>query len=156
MRGYVLLFGSCCALVAASPLHAGGTSATLEVSFTILPGCVVGTAPLAFAASAGAHAEAEAAIDIRCSAETGVAVSLDDGRNAAGTARRLTSGMGVAVPYAIYSDPARTRRWDERPILADAAPDRPLRLVAYGRIERGDTGVPPGDYRDSVTITVAF
>lgn len=156
MRGYLSLFGSCCALVAASPVRAGGVSATLEVSLTVLPGCVVGAAPLAFTAPAGMRAEAEAAIDIRCSARTGVAVSLDRGRNAAGAARRLASGTGIGVPYAIYSDQARTRRWDDGAILGDAAPDRPLRLVAYGRIEPDDTEIPPGDYRDSVTVTVGF
>lgn len=157
MRGSAIFSGSMCglSLIFSSPLHAGSASGTLEVSLTVLPGCSVTAAPLAFTARAGSAAEAEAPIDVRCSAQTGVEVSLDRGRHAVGALRRMVSETGEPVPYAIYSDPARTREWDGS---ADATvtPDRALRLVAYGRLEAHASAVPVGEYRDSVTVTVAF
>ena len=158
MRGPAIFPGSVCGLLlmSSAPVHAGTGSATLEVSLTVLPGCSVTAAPLTFVARAGEGADAEAPIEVRCSAETGVAVSLDGGRNASGGERRLASAAGAMVPYAIYADAARKRAWAGLPIVGDAAPNRPLRLMTYGRVERSDSNVPVGEYRDSVTVTVAF
>jgi spore coat protein U-like protein len=158
MRGFAILSGSVCAglLSVATPLHAGSTSGTLDVSLTVLPGCSVSAAPLAFSARAGVAAEADAAIEVRCSAQTGVAVSLDHGRHAAGSQRRLASETGGSVPYAIYTDAARLQAWDADAVIGEVSPGQALRLVAYGRIEPRATAVPVGEYRDSVTVTVAF
>ena len=81
-------------------------------------------APLAFVAEAGTGSEAEATIDVRCAGDTSVSLSLDKGMNAAGAQRRLMSESGTAVPYAIYTDPARTRRWEGEPLSTDT-PVRP-------------------------------
>jgi spore coat protein U-like protein len=143
-------------LAASSPVSARTATGAIEVSLTVLPGCSVSTTPLAFAARAGSAAEAEAAIDVRCSAETGVAVSLDQGRHATGSQRRLASDAGGSVAYQIYSDAARSQAWNGSPIPGDVRPDSALRLVAYGRIEPRDSRVAVGEYRDSVTVTVAF
>jgi spore coat protein U-like protein len=144
------------ALATGAPLRAGSASATLEVSYVVQPGCSVSAGPLAFTGSAGSRAEAEAAIDVRCSCETAVAVSLDQGRHAAGSQRRLASESGVTVAYQIYSDAARTQAWGGSAIARDAGPDGALRMIAYGRIESRDAGTGAGEYRDSVTVTVAF
>lgn len=100
------------ALACSASARANTVSGTLDVSLRILPGCSVSAAPLAFVAEAGASAEAEATIDVRCAGDTRVSLSLDRGMNAAG--------------------------------------------VAYGRIEARGTAVATGDYRDTVTVTVAF
>lgn len=156
MRALALLPVSWWLLAASSPLHAGTATGTLEVSFSVLPACAVSAAPLAFVAPAGAAAEAEAQIVVRCTAETAVEVSLGRGLHGTATGRRLANANGAAVPYAIYRDPARTRPWEAAGIVAGAAPGRALILTAYGRIEPADSAVPAGDYRDSVIITVDF
>ena len=86
-------------------------------------------------AGAGSAAEPEAAIDVRCSAETGVEVSLDHGRHAAGSQRRLASEAGGSVPYTIYTDAARSQAWDAAAVIGKVEPEQALRLIAYGRIE---------------------
>lgn len=158
MRGPTVLSSSMCGLMlaASSPTQAGSVSSTLEVSLTVLPGCSVSAAPLAFVTRAGRAAEAEAAIDVACSEETGVAVSLDAGRHPAGGARRLANPAGTTIPYAIYADAARTSRWQGAPITGQAGPDRPLALTAFGRVGAADTEGAAGEYRDTVTVTVAF
>jgi spore coat protein U-like protein len=158
MRGFVILSGCLGAAASATavPVQAGTASATLEVSFTVLPSCSLSAEPLAFAGRAGSPAEAEAAIDVRCTSATVVAVALDQGRHAAGSQRRLVSQAGQPVPYAIYSDAARSHEWSASSVAGEVSPDRALRLVAYGRIEPGDTLVAAGGYSDSVTVTVAF
>ena len=144
------------ALACAASARANTVSGTLDVSLRILPGCSVSAAPLAFVAEAGASAEAEATIDVRCAGDTRVSLSLDRGMNAAGAQRQLVSETGTAVPYAIYADPARTRRWEGEQLSTGTGEDGALQLVAYGRIEARDTAVATGDYRDTVTVTVAF
>jgi spore coat protein U-like protein len=158
MQGHAIFSGSVCVplLVFASPLSAATTSAAIDVSLVVLPGCSVSATPLTFAARTGAPAEAQAAIDVTCSGDTGVAVSLDAGRYPADGHRRLASDTGTHVSYAIYSDAARTRQWQDTAVAGRAAPGSALRLVAYGRIEGRDTAVPVGIYRDSVTVTVEF
>ncbi|GGD89304.1 hypothetical protein GCM10011515_06240 [Tsuneonella deserti] len=128
----------------------------MEVSFKVLPGCNVTAQSLAFAARAGSGAEAEASIDVTCSAESGVQVSLDNGRNASDGVRRMASTTGAMVPYEIYQDAGRTRRWQNVAVRSVAGPDAPLRIIAFGRIEPDGSAVPVGEYRDSVTVTVAF
>lgn len=135
---------------------AGSASGTLEVSLQVLPGCSVSAAPLAFAAQAGATSEAEAPINVRCAGDTSVALSLDGGQHSAGTQRRLVSDSGAAVPYEIYSDPARTRSWQDRPLRTGTGPDGTVQVVAYGRVEGRDSAVATGTYRDTVTVTLAF
>jgi spore coat protein U-like protein len=147
---------SACAVASGAPLRAGTAAATLDVSYVVLPGCSVRAGPLAFTGSAGLQAEAEAAIDVRCSSETAVAVSLDSGRHAEGSQRRLASESGVTVDYHIYTDAARTQAWNASAIARQAGPDGGLRMTAYGRIESRDAGADAGEYRDSVTVTVAF
>lgn len=158
MRGPAIFPGSMCGLllVLAAPAQAGTASGTLPVILTVLPGCAVSAAPLAFTAAGGRAAEADAPIEVRCSSETGIEVWLDEGQHAVGGRRRLADEGGAAVPYAIYTDPARTRLWTGSPIMARAGPLQALRLVAYGRIEPTATAVRAGEYRDTVAITVAF
>ncbi len=153
-----MLFAVLCgvALGCSASASAGTASGTLDVSLKILPGCSVTAAPLAFVAEAGATAQAEAPIDVRCAGNTSVALSLDSGMNAVGGQRQLISEGGTAVPYAIYSDPARTRSWQGEPVRTDTGDDGVLRLVAYGRVEARDTAVATGDCRDTVTVTLAF
>ena len=158
MRGRAIFSGSMCVplLVFASPLSAATTSSAMDVSLVVLPGCSISATPLTFAARSGASAEAEAAIDVSCSGDIEVAVSLDAGRDPADGHRRLASDTGRHVNYTIYSDAARTRQWQDAAVAGRAAPGSALRLVAYGRIEGHDTVVPVGTYRDSVTVTVEF
>ena len=136
--------------------RAGTASGTLDVSLRILPGCSVTASPLAFVAEAGTTAEAEAPIDVRCAGDTSVALSLDTGLNAAGAQRRLVSETGSAVAYTIYTDPARTRTWQDEQLRTETGEDGMLQLIAYGRIDGRDTAVASGDYRDTVTVTLAF
>ncbi len=139
-----------------SAAHAGTTSSTLEVTFTVRPACNVTVAPLAFAATAGSTAEAQAPIEVACTTNADVQVLLDSGAHAAGNQRRMTADTGQSVPYAIYSDAARTQGWDAGPVVGPVAPDQALQLVAYGRVEAEHSAVDAGEYRDSVTVTVIF
>lgn len=156
VRSIVLAALCGAALVPSTPAWGGTASGTLDVSLRVLPGCSVTAAPLAFVAEAGADSEAEAPIDVQCAGNTSVALSLDSGINALGAQRQLVNESGTTVPYAIYTDPARTRSWQGEQIRTDTGEDGLLQLVAYGRIEARDTAVAVGDYRDTVTVTLTF
>lgn len=155
MRAY-LMFGAM-ALGAAGPAHAQGASAAMPVSLTIEQSCRVEASPLAFVGKSGAVLAAQSEVAVACTADTGVSVALDDGRNAADSTRRLTDDAGAFVPYAIFVDSAGTRAWGagEAAVTGTVAGGADLRLTAYGRVET-DRLLAAGTYRDTVTVTITF
>ncbi len=150
-----IVFFSLC-LLAAAPAHGETVTGTIPVSLTVLPACRVETAPLTFTATPGSDAAAQTPIEVACSSDTAVALSLDSGQNALGGRRHLSGAGGAVVPDKLYTDAAGTRAWGGVAINADVAAGQPLALLAYGRIEGPATLVAAGEYRDTVTVTLAF
>ena len=155
MRAYPT-FGAM-ALALAGPAHAQSASASMPVSLRVEQSCRVEASPLAFAGDAGASLAAQSEVAVACTADTGVSVALDDGRNAVGATRRLADENGTSVPYAIFVDPAGTRAWGtgEAAVTGNVASGEDFRLTAYGRVET-DRLLAAGTYRDTVTVTVSF
>ncbi len=160
MRAY-LMFGSMAlgsmALAVAGPAHAQGTSAAIPVSLSVEQSCRVQASPLAFSGTSGTILAAQSEVAVGCTADTGVSVALDDGRNAVGATRRLADETGGFVPYAIFVDSAGTRAWGagEAAVTGTVAGGADLRLTAYGRVAT-DRLPAAGTYRDTVTVTVSF
>lgn len=155
MRAYLTL--GVLALAVAGPARAQGASAAMPVSLRVEQSCRVEASPLAFAGESGAVLAAQSEVAVACTADTGVSVALDDGRNAAGSTRRLADSTGTFVPYAIFVDSAGTRAWGagEAAVTGTVAGGADLRLTAYGRVET-DRLLAAGTYRDTVTVTVSF
>jgi spore coat protein U-like protein len=154
-----------CAILAAiaagavpGAVHAASADSTIAVSLTVEPGCSVAAGPLAFVAHAGEGATARSQVDVLCNQDTGVSVTLDDGRNAARGVRHLAGSDGGRVAYEIYSDAAHMRRWGAGAdaVAAAVAGAVGLQLVAYGVIVAPDTAGAAGSYSDTVTVTVDF
>ena len=135
---------------------ARSASAIMEVRLVVEPSCHVSAMPLAFAAGrVGQPMDAASEIQVACNDDTPVAVRLDGGLDANGGNRRLTGEAGQ-VEYSIYSDPARTLRWNAGEAMTGTAGATPLTLAAYGRIDPGATLSASGAYRDSIIVTVDF
>jgi len=144
------------AVAVAGPARAQVASAAMPVSLTVEQSCRVQASPLTFAGESGAILAAQSEVAVACTADTGVSVALDDGRNAAGSTRRLADETGTFVPYAIFVDSAGTRAWGagEAAVTGTVGTGADLRLTAYGRVETGR--LPAGTYRDTVTVTITF
>ncbi|MDT9120807.1 spore coat protein U domain-containing protein, partial [Escherichia coli] len=67
--------------------------------------------PLLLPGRAGQPMDAASEIRVNCNSDTPVAVRLDGGLNADGPNRRLAGEAG-RVEYSIYSDAARSLRWN--------------------------------------------
>jgi spore coat protein U-like protein len=156
------LLASFALLLAARPASAGTATNTLTVNATVLGICTIDPATLAFGNyDSTANVDVSANLTVRCTSGSSYWVGLGLGSNAAGSARRMSSGAGF-LDYELYRDAGRTQVWDN----ADPAPATPHSAAAnpgysayttavYGRIPAAQIA-PIGVYTDSVVMTVNF
>jgi spore coat protein U-like protein len=156
--------GIAVALLAAAALEAGPVAGetvtgTLNVTATVNSNCSLSGSTLAFGTyTAGQQndLDVQGSINyVNCPAGNFV-FELDNGANANGSQRRMKSGNNF-LNYEIYKTGTRNTRWGSGP---DAVTIQLLQpgngsVPVYGRIPRGQV-VPPGNYSDTVTITLTF
>jgi len=144
-----------------SPRIAGISALRIEI--TIRTACSVDQdAALAFPAwkPGDRTVDGAAAVAIDCSAGLPYLVALDGGGGATEAGRRLSAlGRGApAMPYQLYSDPARLSVWGDRPGV-DTLPGHgtgvPVTVPVYARAVPPAQGLP-ATYQDLVRLTVAY
>ncbi|MCC8406560.1 MAG: spore coat protein U domain-containing protein [Rickettsia endosymbiont of Sceptobius lativentris] len=61
------------------------------------------------------------------------------------------------LPYNLYSNAARTQNWGNQSSdwIPGTGTGLPQTLTIYGKIPQG-ANVPADDYRDTITVTVAY
>lgn len=139
------------------PAAAKAAGQTMVVSATVVESCSMDVAPMQFGtlASDKAAGTAQSRIAIECSPDTRYAVSLDGGLHAQGEDRRMVNESGTAtIAYRIYRDAAGTQPWGAGEAVAGTASASRAELTAYARTD--GASVPPGNYRDVVTVTLSF
>ena len=145
------------------PTNASTVTSSLSVTATVDSACSVSTGALAFSdyaplgINATAADNAEGTITLTCSQGTVAVIALNNGQNASGNQRMLTSGANVA-PYSVYQDPSRTIAWSTgaNSVALPAAPSSaPRTLSVYGQIAAG-LSLAPGIYADTITVSVNF
>jgi spore coat protein U-like protein len=95
---------------------------------------------------------------VACTKNTSYTVSLGTGLNAAGSARRMSSGGGTPdyLTYELFLDAARTTVWNATNMSSGtAASISPVTLTVYGRVPAAQN-VGAGTYTDTVVSTVNF
>ncbi|MCL6609822.1 MAG: spore coat U domain-containing protein [Geminicoccaceae bacterium] len=156
--------GIAVALLAAAALEArpavGSTdTGTLTVTATVNSNCSLSGGTLAFGtytAGQTSDLDVQGAINyVNCPAGT-LVFELDNGANASGSQRRMRSGNNF-LNYEIFRTSTRNSQWRTG---ADAVQVQLLQpgngsVPVYGRIPAGQA-VPPGNYSDTVTITLRF
>ena len=84
---------------------------------------------------------------------------MDNGTNAQGTTRRMTSGGANYLGYEVYKDSSRTEVWGQIGgglFAGGVAPSRdPRQFIVYGRVAGGQD-VAEGAFQDTVLVTVQF
>ncbi len=96
-------------------------------------------------------------IALTCNNELAYSIELDDGTNANAGQRRVTRGGLDHVEYDLYQDAARTQRWGtgvEAKTLNGSGSSQPLTI--YGRLAAGQVTPVPGDYQDTVRMTISW
>lgn len=156
------------ALAAALPaVHAGSASDSLSVTATVVSACTVSVATLNFGGSidplaAATPIDATSTLTVVCTNTTPYAVSLDAGLNAGGAAnfggRTMKSGAH-SLGYQLYTTAARAVVWGDG--TGGSAPvsgtgiGSSQSLTIHGRLP-SLSGVVPGTYSDTVTVTISY
>jgi spore coat protein U-like protein len=82
-------------------------------------------------------------------------VSLDNGLNFSGGARRMKTGTNF-LSYEMYNDAGRTTVWNaSNTVSYTAASKASTGLTLYGRVAGGQD-VAVGSYSDTVIATITF
>lgn len=151
------------AVATATSGSASTVQTTMPVTALNLASCVVTALPLAFGSInqvAGAAIDSQTTVIVTCTPGISYNVGLDNGTHAASGVRRIQSLTSSAtIPYAVYSDAARSTAWGTTvgtDTVAQTAQLLPTTLTVYGRIPAGATLVAAGAYSDLVTVTVTF
>lgn len=142
-------------------------SGTFPVSATVTSACNVTGALLNFGSSidplaAGVPLDATATLTVTCTNTTPYSVALDAGANAGGAAvfgsRAMKSGANT-LGYQLYLDNGRSSVWGDGTGGSSAASGTgsgsSQLLTIYGRVPQL-SGVVPGSYTDTVTITITY
>lgn len=135
---------------------------TIQVSATAIDQCRVSANDLAFGNYDPLSTTATAGtttLTVTCTLNTTYDVGLDAGTGAGATVteRKMTSGADT-LNYSLYQDAAYTTIWGNTPgndTVSGTGTGAGQDYTVYGRIP-AQQNVPPGNYADTVTVTVTF
>ena len=129
---------------------------TLNVSLSVTASCWVNTSSLSFGTATGVgDTGAKGSISGTCTPGVSASVDLNYGANSNGTTQRKMVGAAGAAHTVSYDLLTGTRNtWTAQPLQLDAAGNFTIGINGVAHL--GDTGVPPDNYSDQVTITVSY
>lgn len=157
------------ALLALTPGHAAtpsSNSGALEVGATIVVACNVSGSTLSFGGGIDplqttGPVDASTSLAVTCTRTTPYSVALSAGANAGGATafgnRTMKSGNHL-LPYQLYLDAGRTQVWgngSNSGVHSGTGTGSTQSLTVYGRLP-SLAGVVPGDYSDTVTVTITY
>jgi spore coat protein U-like protein len=145
---------------------AGTATGTLSVTANVVDTCTVAASGnlLAFGAYTGALNNTNGSLSLTCTdGDTyTVALNIGTGSGASFTGRILTNPSPAGtLTYNIYTTAGRTTVWGDGTGATATVPGTGTgalqTLTVFGQIPAGQTAtVTPGNYTDTVTITVTF
>ena len=155
---FFLLFGR--------EIEAATSTAPIGVSATVIAACALGTSTLAFGAftPGGSALNANGSLIITCTNGDNYTIALNAGSGSGATIpiRVLTQPTAPTgkLQYTIYTTTARTTVWGNGTTgstVAGTGSGVAQTITVPGTIFAGQGGTAtPGNYTDSVTITVTF
>lgn len=157
----------------ATPAQAGTATTTFQVTATVVAGCTVSAADLAFGnynSQATTATSANSTITLNCTDGVPFTVALDAGQNAGGasnfSARAMSDGTAgdPLLSYQLYSDSSHSTVWGDGTNGSSTVsgtgtgPGSSNAIIetVYGQIPAGQT-VLAGSYVDNpVNVTVTY
>ena len=151
------------ASLASVPASAATTSTSLSVTATVTANCTVSSSALAFpnVNPLGGNVDGAGGISVTCTNGTGwtATAGLGAGSGASFAARRMTLGSDL-LDYNLYTDSGRTNVWGDgsgsTTVFSNTGSGLAQAVTVYGRVPTGQTTVPPGNYADTVSVTVTY
>ncbi|SEK61326.1 Spore coat protein U (SCPU) domain-containing protein [Roseateles sp. YR242] len=144
---------------------AGTVNSAIGASVLVTSSCSLSGTTLNFGNAlnpvSGGATDATSTLTVQCTATTPYTISLNAGTNTGGgtnyTGRVLKSGS-YSLPYQLYVDTGRTSIWGNGTASATYSAQgsgNPQNILIYGRLP-SLTGIPPGVYTDTVTVTISY
>jgi spore coat protein U-like protein len=159
-------FAAVLSLAAATPAFAQTAPGNLSVSATVSKNCIVSASPMNFGSvdvTNGQSVDSTAELSVRCTSGTDWTATADAGLGAgASTAtRRMQNGASDLLDYTLYTDSARTNIWNDGEgegsnVIAGIGSGSAQLNTIYGRVFSGQSGLPSGNYADTVQVTVTY
>ena len=164
-------FFSTMALISAvawsAPAWAGTGTGSFQVSATVISSCTVSGTTLSFGTSidplaSAVPVDATSTMTVQCTNTTPYTLALTAGINAGGaslfSARAMKSGVHL-LPYQLYLDVARSSVWGDGTssslTQSGTGSGGSQSVTIYGRLP-SLTGIIPGAYTDTVTVTISY
>ncbi len=147
------------------PATAGTVNSSLGSSVLVTSACTVSGSALNFGNALNpvnaAAVDATSTLTVQCTATTPYTLALNAGINAGSatnfTGRLLKSGA-YSLPYQLYVDSGRSSVWGNgtgSATYSGTGSGNPQSLTIYGRLP-SLTGIAPGVYTDTVTVTISY
>jgi spore coat protein U-like protein len=160
------------ALCAGSVSAQGSANAEMGVAADVVSNCVIQAEPISFVTYDPVESNEHNPLDttttvrIRCTADSEVMISLDNGRHSemqgggeggeGGMMKRRLAFEETLLVYDLFTDAARQNEWlADGPGVTLIGTGNTEEIQVYGRIAPGQN-VPVGNYSDVVTATVNF
>jgi len=150
-------------LASGIPVAAATTTANLGVKALVNGACTVGVAgDLDFgpvSVTSVLDVDQTTLINVNCVSATPFNVSADGGSTANVAARKLSNGPSL-IAYQLYTNAARTTVFGDgtsgSQTVAGTGTGIAQSTTVYGRIAGSRAGATPGNYSDTVIITVSY
>ncbi|MDB5699306.1 MAG: spore coat protein [Alphaproteobacteria bacterium] len=150
---------------AAAPAFATEATSTLDVNATVTANCVVSTGLLDFGdvdVTSGQNVDGTGSISVTCTNGTAWSAAADAGADTGATlaTRKMAAGANK-LGYQLFTDNARTAIWGDgvggtTALITATGSGSAQTKTVYGQIAAGQTGLPAGDYADTVNVTVTY
>lgn len=148
-------------------VHAGTSNGNFQVNATVVSSCTVSGALLNFGSAidplaAASPLDATSSLTVQCTNTTPYAVALNAGLNAGSATafanRRMVNGANT-LGYQLYTDSGRSTVWGDGTASSSTSSGTGTgssqTLTIYGRVP-SLSGVVPGAYADTVTVTISY
>jgi spore coat protein U-like protein len=155
------------AILAGVPALAATTTTTMTVGTSLVSGCSVSAAPLAFGSyTPGAGAVAgSTTITLRCSNGALYAIGLNVGNTSgASYGTRLLANGANTLQYNLYTSSARTSVWGDGSAGTQIVSGHslgfttPITVTVYGQVfdSAANQLTPPGNYSDTILVVLSY
>ena len=96
-----------------------------------------------------------ASLTLSCPLNTSWKVGLDQGLNYDGTTRRMRNGTDY-IGYELYQDASYNQTWSNTNPSQGTGTNGTQMIQIYGKVPQSATVIPPGEYQDTITVTLTY
>ncbi|TCB79548.1 spore coat protein U domain-containing protein [Acinetobacter sp. ANC 4173] len=94
-------------------------------------------------------------VNLSCPLNTTWKVGLDQGLNYDGKTRRMRNGADY-IAYELYQDATYKQPWSSTNTSPGVGTNGAQTIQIYGKVPQSTSSVPPGEYQDSITVTLTY